>query len=231
MTRSIVVTGGFGALGRSVARAAVGRGWRVALVELRPESPGELAAELGEEALLLGGVDLTDAGAARRAMDEAQARLGTLQVLVNAAGGFTSRPFEDGGAQAFGDMHRINLATALNASAAALPHLLASGSGRIVNLGASAAVKAGAGMGAYAASKAAVHRLTESLAEELKDRGVTVNAVLPSILDTPANRADMPDADFARWVSPDDLAKVILFLASEDAAAVTGALLPVTGRG
>ena len=225
------MTGGFGALGRSVARAAVRRGWRAALVDLHPEGPGDLAAELGEGALLLGGVDLADPVSARGAMDEAHARLGALQVLVNAAGGFTWRPFEDGGApQAFGDMHRINLATALNASAAALPHLLASGSGRIVNVGANAAVKAGAGMGAYAASKAAVHRLTESLAEELKDRGVTVNAVLPSILDTPANRADMPDADFARWVSPDDLAEVILFLASEEAAAVTGALLPVTGR-
>jgi NAD(P)-dependent dehydrogenase (short-subunit alcohol dehydrogenase family) len=124
----------------------------------------------------------------------------------------------------------MNVETAANATRAAIPALRASGSGRIVNVGANGAVKAGAGMGAYAASKAGVHKLTEALAEELKADGVTVNAVLPSILDTPANRADMPGADVETWVKPDDLAAVILFLASERARAVTGALLPVTGR-
>ena len=127
-------------------------------------------------------------------------------------------------------MFAINLKTALNASRAALPYLLESGAGRIVNVGAQAAVHAPEGMGAYAASKAAVHRLTESLADELKLRGVTVNAVLPSIIDTPVNRADMPKADFSRWVSPADLAAVLLFLASDEARAVTGALIPVTGK-
>ncbi|HWU79469.1 MAG TPA: SDR family oxidoreductase, partial [Caulobacter sp.] len=126
-------------------------------------------------------------------------------------------------------LHRLNLMTALNASKAALPHLVARGAGRIVNVGANGAVKAATGMGAYAASKAGVHRLTEALAEEYKGR-VTVNAVLPSIIDTPVNRADMPDADFATWVSPEELAAVILFLASSEASAVTGALLPVVGR-
>ncbi|MFZ4608140.1 MAG: SDR family oxidoreductase, partial [Caulobacter sp.] len=101
--------------------------------------------------------------------------------------------------------------------------------GRIVSVGAGGAVKAAAGMGAYAASKAGVHRLTESLAEELKGR-VTVNAVLPSIIDTPTNRADMPDADFAAWVTPDEVAQAILWLASDAASGVTGALLPVSGR-
>jgi len=120
--------------------------------------------------------------------------------------------------------------TAANASRAALKLLRASPAGRIVNIGAAGAVKAAAGMGAYAAAKAGVHRLTESLAEELKADGVTVNAVLPSIIDTPANRADMPDADFSAWVAPADLAEVILFLASPAARALTGALIPVTGR-
>jgi N-acyl-D-aspartate/D-glutamate deacylase len=102
--------------------------------------------------------------------------------------------------------------------------------GRIVNVGAAAARQAGAGMGAYAASKAGVERLTQALAEELKDQGVNVNAVLPSILDTPANRSSMPDADYKRWVAPADLARVIAFLLSNDSAAVTGALIPVTGK-
>ena len=112
----------------------------------------------------------------------------------------------------------------------ALPHLLANPAGRIVNIGAGAAFKAGAGMGAYAAAKAGVARLTEALAAELLDRGVTVNAILPSIIDTPPNRADMPDADFTRWVRPEQIAATIGFLLSADAQAITGASIPVTGR-
>ena len=122
------------------------------------------------------------------------------------------------------------MVTAATASRAAIPHLKKSAAGRIVNVGANAALKAGMGMGAYAASKAGVHALTQSLAEELKGDNITVNAVLPSILDTAANRADMPKTDPAIWVKPEDLAAVILFLASEAATAVTGALVPVTGR-
>jgi NAD(P)-dependent dehydrogenase (short-subunit alcohol dehydrogenase family) len=127
-------------------------------------------------------------------------------------------------------MYSMNVLTCATMTNAALPMLKASGEGRIVNIGAASAIQATAGMGAYAASKAGVHRLTESLAEELKDANVTVNAVMPSILDTPANRADMPKADFSAWVLPADLASVILFLASEEARAVTGALVPVSGR-
>jgi NAD(P)-dependent dehydrogenase (short-subunit alcohol dehydrogenase family) len=126
-------------------------------------------------------------------------------------------------------MYAMNVLTALNASQSALPHLARSGAGRIVNVGAMGAQQAGAGMGPYAASKAGVHRLTEALAAEWKGK-ITVNAVLPSTIDTAANRASMPKADFAKWVSPKELADVILFLASDAASAVTGALLPVTGR-
>jgi NAD(P)-dependent dehydrogenase (short-subunit alcohol dehydrogenase family) len=124
----------------------------------------------------------------------------------------------------------MNLRTAVSASQAALPYLLAAGDARIVNVGAGAAAKAGAGMGAYAASKAGVARFTEALAEELKDRGVTVNAVLPSIIDTAANRADMPKADFSRWVKPEQIADLIAFLLSDRARAITGALIPISGR-
>jgi NAD(P)-dependent dehydrogenase (short-subunit alcohol dehydrogenase family) len=113
---------------------------------------------------------------------------------------------------------------------AALPYLLQAGGGRIVNVGAMGAVKAAAGMGAYAASKAGVAQLTQALADELKDRGITVNAILPSTLDTPKNRLDMPDADFTRWVAPSEAAEVIAFLVSSEARAITGALIPVVGR-
>jgi NAD(P)-dependent dehydrogenase (short-subunit alcohol dehydrogenase family) len=126
-------------------------------------------------------------------------------------------------------MFNINVRTAVNATRAALPRLKAPG-GRIVNIGAAGALKAAAGMGPYAAAKAGVVKLTEALAEELKESGVAVNAVLPSIIDTPANRTEMPSADFARWVKPEQVADLIVFLLSERAAAITGAAIPISGR-
>ena len=225
----VAVTGGFGALGRVVAAAAADRGAKVAALDFAPAPPHGLAERLGPDALLLGEVDLASAERARTAIAEVVAKFGRLDALINIAGGFAWEKVEGSGSATWDRMFAMNLKTALHASQAALPHLLASGAGRIVNVGAISAVKAAPGMGPYAASKGAVHRLTESLAEELKNRGVTVNAVLPSIIDTPPNRADMPGAAFDRWVAPADLAAVILFLASDEAKAVTGALIPVAG--
>jgi NAD(P)-dependent dehydrogenase (short-subunit alcohol dehydrogenase family) len=125
-------------------------------------------------------------------------------------------------------MFRRNTMTAVNMCKAALPVLLDQSGAAIINIGAAAAAKADAGMGAYAASKAGVARLTESLAAELANHDVTVNAVLPTIIDTPTNRADMPDADFSRWVRAEDIAAVIGFLASPAARAITGASIPVS---
>ena len=155
--------------------------------------------------------------------------MGGVDVLVNVAGGFRWETIADGKLETWDFLYAINLKTAVCACKAALPHLLAR-QGRIINVGAGAAVKAGVGMGAYAASKAGVAKFTEALAEELKDKGVNVNAVLPSIIDTAANRADMPTADFTRWVQPAALADVIAFLASDGARAITGASIPVSGR-
>jgi NAD(P)-dependent dehydrogenase (short-subunit alcohol dehydrogenase family) len=225
----VVVTGGFGALGRGVAEAASQRGALVAALDVAARPPAGLAERLGPEAVLLGGVDLSTAEGATKAIAEVRAKFGRLDALINIAGGFRWETVEAGDAATWEFLFALNLKTALNASKAAIPHLLESGAGRIVNVGAGSAIKAAAGMGPYAASKAAVHKLTESLAEELKNRGVTVNAVLPSIIDTPANRTDMPKANFDHWVKPADLAAVILFLASDEAKAVTGALIPVNG--
>ena len=221
----VVITGGLGQLGRAAAYAARQRGARTALID-----HAALPADAPDADLHLCGVDLTDPAAAERAMNAVRERLGAVHVLLNIAGGFIWETLDGGDPASWDRMHRLNLLTAVNATRAALSHLLESGAGRIVNVGAAGAVKAGAGMGPYAASKAGVMRFTEALAEELKDEGVTVNAVLPSIIDTPQNRADMPDADPAKWVAPADLAAVMLFLASREARAVTGALLPVTGR-
>ncbi len=220
----VVVTGGFGVLGRAVAEAAQAKGARVVRVDLAP-APAD-AAETD-----FGGVDITDAAAASGAIQAIVQRTGGLDVLVNVAGGFTWTTLQDGGAEAYARMYKMNVATTATMTAAALPELLKRPGARIVNVGAAAATKAAAGMGAYAASKAGVARLTESLAEELKGHDITVNAVLPSILDTPTNRADMPGADTGEWVRPASLAEVILFLASPAAAVISGALVPVTRGG
>ena len=220
--RTLVVTGGPGILGNAVVEAALAQGLNVALID-------HAAGKAPDGALEIGGVDLTDAGATGAAMAKVVERFGGIDALLNVAGGFVWQTTEDAH-PAWNRMFALNLTTALNASRAALPHLTASAEGRIVNVGANGALKAAAGMGAYGASKSAVHRLTEALAEELKSTSVTVNAVLPSILDTPQNRTDMPDADPANWVQPSDLAEVMLFLASPASRAMTGALVPVTGR-
>lgn len=218
-----VVTGGFGSLGRAVGALLTARGWQVALLD-------QAAAPAGTDcALVLGNVNLSDAAATRLALQSVGHTLGRVDALVNVAGGFAWETVAEGDIATWDRLYNTNVRTAVLACQAALPALLAQG-GRIVNIGALAAGQAALGMGAYAASKAAVARLTEALADELKDRGVTVNAVLPSILDTPANRTDMPTAEFARWVTPDALAQVVAFLLSPEASAITGALLPVRGR-
>ena len=220
----VVITGASGALGKVVADQALARGARVAGVDHAPTQFPATATRIE-----LGGVDLSDAAAAKEALDAVAAHFGSVDALVNIAGGFAFETVAEGDPKTWQRMYALNVLTALNASRSALPHLAASAAGRIINIGAMGALQAGAGMGAYAASKAGVHRLTEALAAEWKGK-ITVNAVLPSIIDTPANRASMPSADFAKWVTPQELAEVILFLASDAASAITGALLPVSGR-
>jgi NAD(P)-dependent dehydrogenase (short-subunit alcohol dehydrogenase family) len=228
----VVITGAFGALGRAVAAAFAARGARLALLDVAMQPPTALREQLDESHLLLGGVDLSDVEATRRAIAATAMRFGGIDVLVNVAGGFRWEKIEDGDPDTWDQMFAMNLRTAVVCCKAALPALLERGAGCIVNIGAgAAAARAAAGMGAYTASKAGVQRLTESLAEEVKDRGVRVNAVLPGTIDTPRNRADMPDADVARWVAPEAIADVIVFLASDAARAVTGASIPVFGRG
>jgi NAD(P)-dependent dehydrogenase (short-subunit alcohol dehydrogenase family) len=227
--RIIAVTGASGALGQVVVEAAIKSGGRVGAID---HAPRQQAAHEPNR-LEIGGVDLSDVAQAKKAIDEVAAHFGRLDALINIAGGFAYEAIADADPahpnQNWEKMHRLNLTTALNASRAAIPHLVKSGAGRIVNIGAIGALHAGAGMGPYAASKAGVHRLTETLAAELKGQ-VTVNAVLPSTIDTPANRASMPTADFGKWVTAGELANVILFLVSAQASGVTGALLPVSGR-
>ncbi|WP_159866074.1 SDR family NAD(P)-dependent oxidoreductase [Novosphingobium sp. 9U] len=226
MARSIIVTGGFGVLGQAVAEAFAALGDKVARIDFAPQAAKPLTG-----ALDIGSVDLTDADATKAALEQVTAAQGGLDVLVNVAGGFTWETLEGGSIASFSRMHAMNLLTNATITQLALPELKKSSAGRIVNIGAGGAVKGGMGMAPYAASKSGVHRLTEALAEELAGTSVTANAILPSIIDTPTNRADMPDADNSTWVSPEAVAKVIVLLASADAGAISGALVPVSRGG
>jgi NAD(P)-dependent dehydrogenase (short-subunit alcohol dehydrogenase family) len=222
----LVVTGSDGDLGRAVAATLNGYGAKLALIDYSRTPPKLPSAG----ALHYGGIDLTVEAEARSTMQAVVKEKGRIDGLINIAGGFRWEKIGEGAFDSWEAMFKINLRTAVVACQAALPYLVQAGDGRIVNIGAMAAAKATTGMGAYAASKAGVARLTEALADELKDQHVTVNAILPSILDTPKNRLDMPQADFSRWVKPAEAAEVIAFLVSDAARAITGALIPVVGR-
>ncbi len=217
--KTVAVTGALGVLGRATSAAAEAAGARVVRIDqARGASPAEL---------LFDGVDLADEAAAGSTMGKIAERCGGLDGLVNIAGGFTWQTVADSPAAVWEQMFKLNVLTAVTATRAALP-LLAARRGVIVNIGANAASRAAAGMGPYTASKAGVARLTEALADELAGAGVRANAVLPSIIDTPTNRRDMPNADVSQWVRAEDVASVIVFLLSDAAAAISAAAIPVT---
>jgi len=224
--RKIAITGAFGALGSAVSAAVKSAGASVACIDFAPASKAPAPLK---EFVLIGDADLGTPAAAKAALDSAAAKLGGLDGIVNIAGGFRWEKIADGDLATWDLLFNVNVRTAVNATKAALP-LFKSASARVVNIGAAGAIKAATGMGAYAASKAGVAKFTEALADELKDSGTTVNAILPSIIDTPANRADMPTAEFDRWVKPQQVADLVVFLLSDRASAITGALIPITGR-
>lgn len=228
MSSIVVVTGAAGALGRAVADMFWNGGSTVIAVDL--DRQGLERVHGGRERMHLVAADLTDAAASRAALDAAIADVGPPDVLCNIAGGFAMGDAVHATPESqWRRMIDLNLATVFNASAAVVPHMLAAGAGKVVNVAAASAGSGKGTMGAYCASKDAVARLTESMAQELRGAGINVNAVAPSILDTQANRDAMPDADPGQWVALDDLAAVVDFLASPRARAVHGAVLPVVG--
>ena len=229
--RTVVITGAAGNLGVCVARAFEAEGANLVLVDLRRESL-EAAFGAGDARRLLAPADLLEQdqvnGVARTAIE----RFGRIDVLCNLAGGFRMGEAVHETADANWDfLLDINARTLLHAVRAVVPRMIEAGGGRIVNVGAAAARQGLARMGAYCAAKDAVMRLTEAMAAELREKSINVNCVLPTVLDTPENRAAMPEADPARWVAPQDLASVICFLASDGARAIHGAALPVTALG
>jgi len=222
--RTVMLTGAAGNLGRAVAEAFAALGARLVLVDRQRGSLQENATTLFVQA------DLLDPASVRAAVAQAIGRFRRIDVLCNLAGGFRMGPaVHETPNEDWNFLLDLNARTVLHTARAVVPEMLKTGGGRIVNVAAYAARKGAAGMGAYIASKSAVIRLTETMAAELREKNVNVNCVLPTILDTPENRAAMPDADPKRWVAPQDLARAIVFLASDAARAIHGAALPVTG--
>jgi len=220
--RTVMLTGAAGNLGRAVA-AAFGDA-NLVLLDLKRGSLQD-----GERQMFIA-ADLLDAKSVQAAVDQAVQRFKRIDVLCNIAGGFRmGSPVHETSDKDWDFMLNVNARTVLNTSRAVVPVMLGGGGGKIVNIGAFAAQKGAAQMGAYIASKSAVIRLTETMAAELREQNINVNCVLPTIIDTPENRAAMPKADPKRWVAPQDLAQVIVFLASDAARAIQGAALPVTG--
>ena len=214
--KKVLVTGAAGVLGRAVAEAFHARGAAVLGVDIvEDDAPWNTIV-----------ADLIDPQGAQAAVAEA----GDIDILANIAGGFAMGDDVAGtGDETWDFMMNLNARTVLNMCRAAAPGMVARGGGKIVNIGARGALRGAALMGAYIASKSVVIRLTETLSDELKRSGVNVNCILPSIIDTPRNRADMPKANFDHWVPPGQIAEVVLFLASPAARSIHGAAIPVEG--
>src|SRR5437660_3472768 len=222
--RTVVLTGAAGNLGRAVASAFAEMGANLVLLDVKRGSLQD-----GEKQLFIA-TDLLDPESVRAAVDTAVQRFKRIDVLCNIAGAFRmGAPVHETSDKDWNFLLDVNARTVLHMARAVVPVMLKAGGGKIVNIGAYAAQKGAAQMGAYVASKSAVIRLTETMAAELRSHNINVNCVLPTIIDTPENRKAMPDADPKRWVAPEDLARVIVFLASDAARAIHGAALPVTG--
>jgi len=225
--KTCLITGAAGNLGRAVAGAFASAGASLILVDL-DDKVLRSAYGRDDERKALVRADLLDAASVAQAV--AAARFDRIDVLCNIAGGFRmGHPVHETPEDVWELMLDLNAKSLINTARSVVPKMLAAGYGKIVNVGAVAGLRGGAKMGAYSASKSAVIRLTEAMSAELRDKGINVNCVLPSVIDTPQNRADMPGADPRRWVAPEALAQVVLFLASDAARAIHGAAIPVTG--
>jgi NAD(P)-dependent dehydrogenase (short-subunit alcohol dehydrogenase family) len=229
----VAIPGGTGGLGQAVTLSFLRAGATVVTTCVAPSEEDRLTREAGALSARLSclKVDVTDEGAVTWFAEEIVARHGRLDVLVNIVGGFAGgKPVWETDQATWDRMLNLNLKSAYLCSKAIVPQMIKQNRGWIVNVASRSSLKGDAGLSAYAASKAAELVLTQSLAEEVKPYHINVNAVLPSIIDTKANRQAMPTADHSLWPKPEAIAKVILFLCSTDAEVIHGATIPVYGR-
>ena len=229
-----VITGAVGNLGAATARTFQAAGAKTVLVDRSADRLREAFAGLAnsKEHFLASGIDLTNADSLAQLVEQTLARFGRIDVLVNTVGGWRGgKPVHEADPADWEFLFGVNVRTTLLCCRAVIPQMLKQGNGRIINVASRDALKGSAGYAAYSASKSAVLRLTESLADELKASNINVNCILPGTIDTPQNRAAMPTADHGKWVEPAALADVIAFLAGDAGRAVTGAAIPVYGKG
>jgi NAD(P)-dependent dehydrogenase (short-subunit alcohol dehydrogenase family) len=230
----VLITGATGEFGPHVAQAFAQAGTRLAPTARKLAQAEALLADLGLDDTrgLPCEVDVTNAASVAGWVQAVLNHWGRVDVLVNLAGGFKpGKPVHEMEEADWDFMLNLNARSAFLTCRAVVPHMLARGSGKIINVGSKAALTAGRRGAAYAASKAAVLRLTEALSAEVREQGINVNAIIPSTIDTPPNREAMPKADPTKWVAPQDLAAVVVFLASDAARAIYGAHIPVYGQG
>jgi NAD(P)-dependent dehydrogenase (short-subunit alcohol dehydrogenase family) len=228
-----IITGAAGNLGAAVAHAFRSAGAKLALIDQSTDRFPNLFPNFAQspDCFFAPATDVADPGAVARAVDEIKRRFGRIDILINTVGGYRAgTPLHETPLGDWEFMLGLNARSVFVMCQAVIPQMLSQNRGRIVNIASRAALSGDAGHAAYSASKAAVVRLTESMDAELKDRGLNVNCLMPAIIDTPQNRTAMPNADFGKWVAPEAVADVILFLASEGARAIHGAAIPVYGR-
>ncbi|MFL6580159.1 MAG: SDR family NAD(P)-dependent oxidoreductase [Burkholderiales bacterium] len=226
--QSVLVAGGTGGLGRAVSLMFLQQGAKVAVTYQKQDEWDDLQQAAGQQVIRLGGhmLDVTN----EPAVNQLVATIGALDVLVNTVGGYAGgAPVWETQSNVLEHMLALNLRSGFMLARAVIPGMLKRQRGAIVNVAAKAAIEHPAGAGAYAASKAAAMALLDSLAADVRGKGVRVNTILPSIIDTPANRAAMPKADFAKWPKPEQIARVVLFLCSAEAEVIHGAAIPVYG--
>ena len=230
----VIITGAVGNLGAATARALQAAGAKTVLVDRSPDRVRAAFPDLtnSHDHYLAGGIDLADAASLARLMDETLARFGRVDALVNTVGGYRGgKPVHETDPADWDFLFNVNVRTTLLCCRAVIPQMLKQQRGKIINVASRDGLAGSAGYAAYSASKSAVLRLTESLANELKTANINVNCIMPGTIDTPQNRAAIPNADFAKWVEPAAIAEVILFLTSDASRAINGAALPVYGRG
>jgi NAD(P)-dependent dehydrogenase (short-subunit alcohol dehydrogenase family) len=230
--KAAIITGGTGGLGKAVVSLFLAEGAYVLSTYIYDD---ELEGCIGlrdeyKSRVVFGKADVTKASNVANVTLKAMEKFSRIDILVNLVGGFVQSPVADTDEETWDRMINMNLKSAFLTSKSVVPHMIKQGRGSIVNVASRPALKGSPGLSAYGASKAGVLNLTQSMAEELKEHDINVNAIIPGTINTPANRMIMPDADFSKWVDPEDIAKVIAFLCSDDARAVTGAAIPVYGK-